>query len=839
MIIEKKRSLFKLIFPAILAIILFNLTIFGIFLPKTKNIIIERKKEMIKELTLAAWSELSYYHKYEINGELTRQEAQQRAIRQIQHMRYGDAAKDYFWISDKNAKMIMHPYRNDLNGLDLSNFSDQSGKKPFVEFAKVVQENGEGHVEYIWQWKDKKEILIPKISYVKGFAPWGWIIGTGIYLDDIKEEIAEITNALIIISLIISIIITLLLYFLLRQVIRVERERIKSQQNLQASEERYRLLVEASEEGMILMIEGKIVYANKTILNMSGYSLSELTLFHLDQIISTNVKTLVSLGNTHCFLKRKNLDDLPIIYNISEIPGVEGEWLLISVKNLASEDFKSRNEILKLASDMQSLLAHAHFSVKDMVSNLIVCNPNTTLKEAILKIKNEHSIANVNVLLVYSEEYGILGTVNIRDILLKAVVDGKWDPFVPISKIMNAPVTTIDEKALWFEAHNLLLENKIDYAIVINEKEQPTGIIKAWDLLARQSHPLKYLTEEMKCAQSEEKLLLVQQNVPSFIRIWSESGAKTQVMEQIISNISDLFLIKAIELTINRLGIPPVAFSFVIMGSQARGEQTLFSDQDHGIIFDYIHTKDNEGIKKQEEVSKYFLELGARISNILEQRGQKQCAGQVMSGQLKWCKSKDEWQDYLNKCADGESVNYFNEVSIFLDMRSIYGDATFVHELIRNFYCKINGNQRFLYNYTETILSSKPPINFFGIEFIEKKSLKQMVDIKSAILPLVALIKLFSMVNNIFEVNSFRRLQLLKQKGVISNTTADELILSLEFLGQLKIKHELKCIEVGVKPDHLINFAELTELEQTLFKKVLADIVVFRNRAALTFTKKL
>ena len=144
----------NIISPAILTFALFFGLIFAVIIPTMKKNIIERKKEMIRELTQAAWSELAGMHDQEKLGALTRAAAQQAAIARIQNMRYGDDGKDYFWISDTQTRMVMHPYRPELNGQDVSDYSDPSGKKLFVEHSKVIREKGDGYVEYLWQWKD-------------------------------------------------------------------------------------------------------------------------------------------------------------------------------------------------------------------------------------------------------------------------------------------------------------------------------------------------------------------------------------------------------------------------------------------------------------------------------------------------------------------------------------------------------------------------------------------------------------------------------------------------------------------------------------------------------------
>lgn len=83
--------------------------------------------------------------------------------------------------------MVMHPIKPELDGKDLSSFADPNGKKIFVEFAKIGQAGG-GQVDYLWP-KPGSDKPQPKISYVRGFAPWGWVIGSGVYVDDIEAAI--------------------------------------------------------------------------------------------------------------------------------------------------------------------------------------------------------------------------------------------------------------------------------------------------------------------------------------------------------------------------------------------------------------------------------------------------------------------------------------------------------------------------------------------------------------------------------------------------------------------------------------------------------------------------
>lgn len=117
-------------------------------------------------------------------------ESQESIASFIGELRYGPENKDYFWINDLEPRMIMHPYKTELNGKDLSDIKDPTGKRLFVEFVRVCKENGEGFVEYMWP-KYGAEEPQPKLSYVKLFPQWNWVVGTGTYLDEVEPLIKQ------------------------------------------------------------------------------------------------------------------------------------------------------------------------------------------------------------------------------------------------------------------------------------------------------------------------------------------------------------------------------------------------------------------------------------------------------------------------------------------------------------------------------------------------------------------------------------------------------------------------------------------------------------------------
>lgn len=142
------------------------------------------RKAGLEALTHSAVGILDQYYRLEQSGTLTREAAQQQAKASLAAMRY-DNGNGYFWINDMGPKMVMHPVKPELNGADLTNNKDPNGKFLFVEFVNTVKASGKGFVDYEWP-KPGAPDPVGKFSYVEGFVPWGWIVGTGVYVDDLN-----------------------------------------------------------------------------------------------------------------------------------------------------------------------------------------------------------------------------------------------------------------------------------------------------------------------------------------------------------------------------------------------------------------------------------------------------------------------------------------------------------------------------------------------------------------------------------------------------------------------------------------------------------------------------
>ncbi len=222
------------VLPAAVTLILFAITIFYFMIPRLKHVIYEEKRQFIKDMTDVGYSLLEHYHQRVIQGELTLEESQRRVMDRMRFMRYGPEQKDYFWICDLEAKLMMHPYRPDLEGQRLLNYSDSEGNFFFARFVEIARTQKAGYAEYLWQWKDDPNYVAPKISYVRAFEPWGWILGTGIYAEDIRGQVAVMTRDLQIIFAGVFCVVLLTSLYLIGHGINVEMLRRKAEQQRQS-----------------------------------------------------------------------------------------------------------------------------------------------------------------------------------------------------------------------------------------------------------------------------------------------------------------------------------------------------------------------------------------------------------------------------------------------------------------------------------------------------------------------------------------------------------------------------------------------------------------------------
>lgn len=190
-------------------LLVFCLVIGWMYLEAKGNYVKARRQE-IRHVVETSYGILERYAQLAESGQLQRDEAQRSAKETIKGLRFGN--NNYFWINNLEPRMIMHPFDQDLVGQSLKEYRDPNGKALFVEMAELAHNQGEGFIEYVWH-RPGSEQPAGKVSFVKELPQWNWIIGAGVYTDDIDAALAKIfytTFAILAALLICAVVVTLI-----------------------------------------------------------------------------------------------------------------------------------------------------------------------------------------------------------------------------------------------------------------------------------------------------------------------------------------------------------------------------------------------------------------------------------------------------------------------------------------------------------------------------------------------------------------------------------------------------------------------------------------------------
>lgn len=196
----------RLWFLLLLSIVSFSI-ILSLSFNQLNQALTHSKANNTRMLVETAHSIVNKHYQSYVDGKISEEEAQSSAIEAISMLRYDEG--NYFWINDQHPKMVMHPTKPSLNGQDISQIQDPNGKRLFSDMVSIVKDKGEGLVPYMWPLPGSEE-PVKKISYVKGFSPWGWIIGSGVYLQDIQHAYESAVSEQIGLCIAIIIIVGLI-----------------------------------------------------------------------------------------------------------------------------------------------------------------------------------------------------------------------------------------------------------------------------------------------------------------------------------------------------------------------------------------------------------------------------------------------------------------------------------------------------------------------------------------------------------------------------------------------------------------------------------------------------
>jgi PAS domain S-box-containing protein len=316
------KDFFKLMFPSVIIFTVFMVMIFAIYVPYLEKKHIEDRENLCRNLVELVIDYLTSFQRDLPPGFITEAIARKRSINRIRDFRFGNEAKNYFWILDRNGMVIMHPFRQDIVNVDPGKVTAPDGRalmKLMKEMSEVADSSPEGGaIRYVWSRRDEVNKLGNKIAWVQKFEPWDWTIGTGVYLDEVESEIylwKKNSIAAGVVLALFSAAFSLFLSFRAESHRKKEeytREQlVESEKNLRIREELFRTIFEKSPHGIVIADpDGKRIFnVNKAFSDITGYPLQELIQKDIYRHIYPE-------------LKEKNRDFIPIILETGFIENV-------------------------------------------------------------------------------------------------------------------------------------------------------------------------------------------------------------------------------------------------------------------------------------------------------------------------------------------------------------------------------------------------------------------------------------------------------------------------------------------------------------------------------------
>ena len=647
-------------------------------------------------------------------------------------------------------------------------------------------------------------------------------------------------SATLLVSVICGVLILALMFF---RSLQNEKARRFAEEELKNLRERYQAVVETSADGTVLILDDKFIYANLVFLAMTGYTSRQFLDLSFSEIFHDTTDNHIDAGNLINDLERsgttvtievrirhKRGDFRDAIMTLSKIDYEQKEGMILVIKDVTRKE-RIKKETSTLADELQASILLMNLPVTSFLRNHIRCAMDQTVEDAAVMMRRKKQDA----VLITRDDRDYIGIITDAD-LRNRVVAQRFDLSRQVFEIMSSPLITIPQTSLLFEAQLIIKDKSISHLAVTNERGEVIGIISKEDLMEVQRNTISYIVKEIQDAESVDVLKKVHERVPGLVKTLLESGAKMQNVTYMISTITDSITERLINFAIEDMGQPPAKFAFITLGSEGRREQTMTTDQDNAIIFEDV-PNDQVGA-----VNKYFLYLGKKINEWLNKVGYDYCEGEIMAGNPQWCQPLSRWQKYFTDWINNSSPESLLGVSIFFDFRVVYGEAKYGDELRTQINKTVRKKNKFFQHLVMNVQTYKPPLNLLRPQLPDSRAgYQDFIDLKVAIRPFIEFVRIYAVKNEMSETGTLQRLEKLLIRRIIEKNDYDEISHSYNTLMEIRFRMQLEKILSNKLPDNYAKPQELTEIEKSLLRKILAGVSDYQSRLALEFretTKK-
>ncbi|WP_317930314.1 DUF294 nucleotidyltransferase-like domain-containing protein [Halioxenophilus sp. WMMB6] len=435
--------------------------------------------------------------------------------------------------------------------------------------------------------------------------------------------------------------------------------------------------------------------------------------------------------------------------------------------------------------------------------------------------------ARVSSALVLADDQ-LLGIITDRDLRSRVVAAG-LPMTTAVSEVMTITPKTLPDDASVFDATLFMTEKGIHHIPVTQAVDgKLAGIITTSDLmLARQNDPV-FLVTHVHRQTSVRGLVDICQQLPQLMSQWISAGGRAHQASRLLTAISDAVTRRLIELAIAELGPAPVPFCWLGFGSQGRGEQLLGADQDNGLLI-------NDSMRAEHEP--WFKALAERVCDGLNECGYPYCNGLVMATTDQWRQPLQGWCKTVDQWTRSPTKDAVMRVSIFFDLRAVYGDEQLAQSLQAHMLKRSQGNSIFLAALTENALDVPAPLGLFRNLVVERSGEhRNELDLKlRAIAIIVDIARIHALAHGLTEVNTYARLKKLMLEKKLALSDSRNLQDAWNLVMQLRAENQAEQIAQGEKVSNYVNPDKLSKLMKRQLRDAFSVIADAEQGIAQTY----
>ncbi len=432
-------------------------------------------------------------------------------------------------------------------------------------------------------------------------------------------------------------------------------------------------------------------------------------------------------------------------------------------------------------------------TVRTMISRPpITCTPVATVREAAEIMAGQR----VSSLLVpRGDGWGIITD---RDLRTRVLAVGR-SPDTIVGEVMSYPAVTVGADTTLAEVILLMLERSVHHLPVIDEDGKVLGVVTDTDLMGLEQNTPFALKSAIERARDEESVVVAGRELPNTVVSLVDANVDPIDVGHVVAVTIDAMTRKLLELGVGRLGDPPAPWAWLSLGSEARQEQALLTDQDHALAYEPKELP-------IDIVDPYFEKLAERVTSGLEAAGIPRCRAGVTAASREWRRPVAEWVFQFRSWMDDPGRLGSAFTGIAFDYRQIAGPLdvqSTLDELIRS----APRNQVFLRHLARATVDLRPPTGFFRDLVVEAKGTNAgKLDVKHGGITLITnLARTYSVGAGSAENRTPRRLREAAVSGRIDEETRAGLEEAFSLLWQIRLEHQCALVREGQPPDDFVD----------------------------------